>query len=310
MKILLTGASGMVGRNILEQPEADKYNFLTPRSSELNLLDYESVFNYLEKNKPDFVIHAAGKVGGIQANIAEPVSFLVDNIEMGKNIIMAAYRNNINNLMNLASSCMYPKEAQNPLKEEVILQGELEPTNEGYALAKIMATRLCEYIVREDKYKNYKTVIPCNLYGYYDKFSPKNSHMVPAVIRKIDQAKQQNKSEVEVWGDGKARREFMFVGDLASFVFNAIENFEKLPQNINVGLGHDYTIKQYYDAISKVIGYKGTFKYDSTKPVGMKQKLMDSSRLTAYGWENKTSLEEGLKKTYEYYKKINDDERI
>ena len=279
MKILLTGASGMVGKNILEQPEANKHDFLTPNSSELNLLDFANVFNYLKKNKPDFVIHTAGKVGGIQANIAEPVSFLTDNIVMGKNIITAAYQNNINNFMNLASSCMYPKYAQNPLKEEFILKGELEPTNEGYALAKIMATKLCEYIVSEDNSKKYKTVIPCNLYGYYDKFDPEKSHMIPAVIRKIDLAKRQNKNKVKIWGDGKARREFMFVGDLANFVFHAVENFEELPQNINVGLNQDYSIKQYYNAISKVIGYKGSFEYDSTKPVGMKQKLMDSTKV-------------------------------
>jgi len=301
MKILLTGSNGMVGKNILEHNTAHNYNFLTPSSKELNLLNYKDVKNYIAFNQPDFIIHSAGKVGGIQANIKEPVSFLIDNIDMGRNIIMASKENNIKNLLNLASSCMYPKDAVNPLSENLILKGELEPTNEGYAIAKIMSTRLCEYIVKEDNSKNYKTVIPCNLYGKHDKFHPKNSHMIPAVIRKIHNAHLSGANEINIWGDGSARREFMYVEDLSDFIFYAITKFDKMPQNINVGLGFDYSINDYYSEIAKVIDYKGSFSHDLTKPIGMKQKLINNTKQKEFGWKHKTTLKEGLIKTYKYY---------
>jgi nucleoside-diphosphate-sugar epimerase len=304
MKILLTGSNGMVGKNILDHNSAINYNFLTPSSKDLNLLNYQDVKNYITIHQPDFVIHAAGKVGGIQANIKEPVSFLVDNIDMGRNIIMAAKNNNIKNLLNLASSCMYPRNAENPLSESLILKGELEPTNEGYAIAKIMSTRLCEYIVKEDGSMNYKTVIPCNLYGKYDKFHPKNSHMIPAVISKIHNAKLSNASEISIWGDGNSRREFMYTEDLADFIFYALTNFDKMPQNINVGLGHDYSINDYYSEIANLLDYKGEFSHDLTKPTGMKQKLIDDTKLKEFGWESGTTLTEGLSKTIGYYKSI------
>ena len=302
MKILLTGGSGMVGTNILEYSKNFDYAVLSPSSRELDLLDYNSVDAYLKINKPDFIIHEAGKVGGIQANIAEPVNFLVDNIDMGRNIIMAAKNNSIKNLLNLSSSCMYPRNAKNPLSEDLILKGELEPTNEGYAIAKAMSTRLCEYKMIEESNKNYKTVIPCNLYGKYDKFNPKNSHMIPSVIRKIHEAKELGIKEIDIWGDGLARREFMYAEDLANFIFYAIPNFKLMPQNINVGLGEDYSINEYYKYIAEVIGFEGNFIHDLTKPIGMKQKLIDDTRLKAFGWSYKTSLQEGLNKTFEFYK--------
>jgi len=301
MKILLTGSNGMVGKNILEHNSAHNYDFLTPSSKELNLLNYQDVKNYIAFNQPGFIIHSAGKVGGIQANIKEPVSFLIDNIDMGRNIIMAAKENNIKNLLNLASSCMYPRDAVNPLSENLILKGELEPTNEGYAIAKIMSTRLCEYIVKEDNSKNYKTVIPCNLYGKYDKFHPKNSHMIPAVMRKIHDANLSGANEINIWGDGSARREFMYVEDLSDFIFYAITKFDKMPQNINVGLGYDYSINDYYSEIAKVLDYKGLFSHDLTKPIGMKQKLINNTKQKEFGWKHKTTLKEGLIKTYKYY---------
>jgi nucleoside-diphosphate-sugar epimerase len=303
MRILLTGGSGMVGKNILEYSKKEGYTFLAPSSKELNLLDYNSVDTFIKENKPEFIIHVAGKVGGIQANIAAPVNFLVDNMDMGRNIIMAAKNNSIKNLLNLSSSCMYPRNAENPLSEDLILKGELEPTNEGYAIAKAMTTRLCEYIMKEDLDKNYKTVIPCNLYGKYDKFDPKNSHMIPAVIRKIHEAKELGSAEIDIWGDGLARREFMYAADLANFIFYAIPNFKEMPQNINVGLGKDYSINEYYKSIANIIGFKGSFVHDLTKPIGMKQKLIDDTRLKAFGWSSKTSLQEGLTKTFEFYKK-------
>ncbi len=300
-KILITGANGMVGKNIAEYLKARGYILLTPSSKELDLLDRASVDKYLELNKPDIVIHCAGIVGGIQANMKNPVKFLVDNTQIGLNIIMASQKQNIKQFINMSSSCMYPRDAINPLGEELILKGELEPTNEGYAIAKVTSTRLCEYINKEDNSFKYKTVIPCNLYGKYDKFDPKHSHMLPAVIRKIDEAKETNQDTLDIWGDGTARREFMYAEDLADFTYYALENFEKMPQNINVGLGQDYTINEYYEAISKVIGYEGKFIHDLTKPIGMKQKLIDDTKLNEFGWKHKISLEYGIKKIYEYY---------
>lgn len=303
MKILVTGGNGMVGKNILEHQKAANYQILAPSSTELNLRNFDSVNAYIQQHQPDIIIHAAGLVGGIQANMARPVDFLVYNLDMGRNIIMAAKENGVKYFLNMASSCMYPREAQNPLQEELILKGELEPTNEGYAIAKVVATRLCEYIVKENPELQYKTVIPCNLYGKYDKFSPEHSHMVPAVIKKIYEAKQNNASEIDIWGDGLARREFMYTGDLADFVFYALDHFSDMPQNINVGLGFDYTINEYYQAIADAIGFSGKFVHDLSKPIGMKQKLIDDSKLKQFGWQHQTSLQEGIKKTLDYFKK-------
>jgi GDP-L-fucose synthase len=300
-KILITGSKGMVGKNIAEFPKAKNYTLLTPSSKELNLLDKLSVDEYFNLNRPDIVIHCAGIVGGIQANMKNPVKFLVENTQIALNIIMSSQELGIKQFINMSSSCMYPRDAINPLVEELILKGELEPTNEGYALAKVTATRLCEYINKEDSSFKYKTVIPCNLYGKYDKFDPKHSHMLPAVIKKIHEAKINNQETLDIWGDGKARREFMYAEDLADFIYYAIENFNDMPQNINVGLGHDYTINEYYNIISEVIGYKGEFVHDLTKPIGMKQKLIDGTKLNSFGWKHKTSLKDGIQKTYDYY---------
>jgi GDP-L-fucose synthase len=301
MRILLTGSRGMVGRNIVEHHVATKHEILSPTSKELNLLNALSVQDYININKPDMIIHAAGIVGGIQANMAQPVRFLVDNMQMGINILMSAKTCGVKRFMNLSSSCMYPRNAQNPLSEDLILKGELEPTNEGYAIAKVASTRLCEYINREEGSLLYKTVIPCNLYGKYDKFDPEHSHMIPAVIRKIDNAKNQNNESIDMWGDGLARREFMYAGDFADFVNYAIDNFDNMPQNINVGLGHDYTINEYYQKIAKAVGYQGGFIHDLSRPTGMQQKLIDDTKLKEFGWGYQTTLEQGIQKTYDYF---------
>ena len=301
MKILLTGANGMVGKNILEGSKQHDHEFLSPSSSELNLLDGNAVHQYVTQHTPEMIIHAAGIVGGIQANMARPVKFLVENMQMGLNILTASNDANVTNFLNLSSSCMYPRDAINPLSEDLILKGELEPTNEGYALAKITSTRLCEYISKENSKRLYKTVIPCNLYGRFDKFDPNHSHMIPAVIRKIDEANKTNQSVIDIWGDGEARREFMYAEDLAEFIFYAIDNFAAMPQNLNVGLGTDYTINEYYQTVADLVGYTGGFKHDLSKPVGMRQKLIDDVKLKEFGWGYKTSLQEGIKKTYEFY---------
>ena len=301
-KIFLTGGTGMVGSNIREHSKSHKYTIFAPSSKEVDLTNYEQVNSYIAEVQPDIIVHSAGLVGGIQANIKNPVGFLVKNLQMGLNVILAAQQNNVKKLLNLASSCMYPRDMEIGLTEDMILKGELEPTNEGYALAKVVATRLCEYMNREDEKWQYKTAIPCNLYGKYDKFDPKHSHMVPAVIRKIYEAKENNIDEVEIWGNGLSRREFMYAGDLADFVYYALAHFNKMPQNLNVGLGADYTINEYYQVIAKVIGYEGTFTHDLSKPMGMKKKMIDNTQLTAFGWQPKTSLEEGIKQTLEYFK--------
>ena len=292
----------MVGRNILEHDDMKCHSVLAPSSKDLNLLNPENIKNFLNAEKPDLVIHAAGKVGGIQANINNPIDFLMDNLKMGTDLIYSSYNIGIPYFINIASSCMYPKDANNPLSEEMILSGKLEPTNEGYAIAKTVSTRLCEYISNKDTSLAYKTIIPCNLFGRFDKFHPKHSHLLPAIIRKIHNAKTDGSQKVSIWGDGNARREFMYCKDLADFIFFAIEHINELPQNINVGIGHDYSISEYYRTVAKVIGYKGEFDYDISKPVGMKQKLVDVSRIRKMGWVNKTSLEDGISETYKFFK--------
>lgn len=291
----------MVGRNIVEFHKSREYQILAPSSSELNLLDKASVNDYLSKHLPDAIIHCAGVVGGIQANIDNPVRFLSDNTIMGNNIIISAVEHRIKNFLNMGSSCMYPRDALNPLKEDMILKGELEPTNEGYAIAKVFTTKLCKYVNQENDGYNYKTIIPCNLYGKYDSFGSNKSHMIPAVIKKIHDAKMNSLDSVEIWGDGEARREFMYAEDIADFTYYALENIKTMPQDINVGLGFDYTINEYYQTVANIIGYKGLFVHDLSKPVGMKQKLIDDTLLSEFGWKHKTSLEDGINKAYDYY---------
>lgn len=300
-RILLTGGRGMVGQNILEHPKAGDWDFVAPSSRELDLTDFAATRKFMAQIQPDAVIHSAGRVGGIQANIANPVDFLVTNVDLGRNVILAAREAGVTQLLNLASSCMYPRAAANPLPESLILQGELEPTNEGYALAKIFATRLCEYIAREKPGFHYKTLIPCNLYGRHDKFDPRHSHLIPAIIHKVHQAKMQGAETVDIWGDGSARREFMYAGDLADAVLRALSDFESVPGLMNIGLGHDFTINEYYAAAAKVIGWNGRFVHDLSKPVGMKQKLVDDARQRSWGWVPVTTLQAGIAKAYQFY---------
>lgn len=305
MRILVTGGSGLVGSNLVATL-GNKHHVMAPRHHELDLLNKDAVRAYLVEKKPDLVIHCAGIVGGIQANIANPVKFLNENTEMGLNVVMGSFEAGITNLINMGSSCMYPRNAHNPLTEETVLQGELEPTNEGYAIAKIVSQRLCAYINRQNIGFRYKTLIPCNLYGINDKFDPVHSHMIPAVIRKIHEAKVSGSPSVSIWGSGKAKREFMFAGDLADFVAEFLDRLEDLPDLVNVGLGHDYTIDQYYQAIADVIGYQGKFEHDLTKPEGMSQKLVNVEKVRALGWTAKTSLEQGIRETYQYFLSLGD----
>lgn len=300
-RILLTGGNGMVGRNILSHTLSEKWSFFSPSSAELDLTNYDETLSYIDKTKPEIIIHAAGRVGGIQENINNPVDFLVTNLDIGRNVVMAARQSGVRKLLNLGSSCMYPRNITSPLKEEMLLQGELEQTNEGYALAKIMVARLCEYICREDAMLQYKTMIPCNIYGRFDKFDPKRSHLIPAIINKLQQAIDNNDKEVEIWGDGKARREFMYADDFADAIIYALENFDSMPSIINIGMGYDYTINDYYLTIAKIMNFHGTFKHNLNKPVGMQQKLVSIERQIDWGWSPKTELEKGAMEAYHYY---------
>lgn len=301
MRIMLTGGSGLVGRNFLERSVNEDFNVIAPPRQELNLLDYPAVQAYMNNLQPDLVIHAAGLVGGIHANMKEPVRFLMENLDMGRNVVWAARQTGVKRVLNLGSSCMYPRHAPNPLMEEAILSGELEPTNEGYALAKITVARLCEYITRENAVYQYKTLIPCNVYGRWDKFDPVHSHLVAAIIHKIHQAKKAGSNEVDIWGDGSSRREFIFASDLADCLVYAVQHFDAIPPLMNIGPGVDYTIEEYYRAAAEVVGYHGRFVHDLTKPVGMKQKVVSVAKLAACGLRAATGLKDGLAATYRYY---------
>ena len=300
-RLFLTGGSGMVGQNIQAHDSAKYWDILAPSSAELDLTDPKAVCAYIKMHKPDLVVHAAGRVGGIQANMAQPVGYLDINNVIGRNVIMGTWSEGVRNLINLGSTCMYPAAAPNPLTEDMILTGPLEKTNEGYALAKIMAMRLCEYINREDPTALFKTLIPCNLFGPHDKFDPKHSHLLPAIIHKVHQAKITGAPNVEIWGNGKARREFMYAPDLADAVLRAANNIENCPELINIGVGHDFTINEYYSEVADVIDWQGKFTHDLTRPVGMKQKLCDVCRATEWGWSAPTSLRVGIEETYKFY---------
>ena len=292
IKVLLTGGTGMVGQNILSSKKFSNFSIIAPSRLEMDLFSKDSVSKFLKDNKPDLIIH-----------IAEPVNFLVNNIVMGQNLLLSARELGIKKVINLSSSCVYPKDAESPLNEELILNGQLEPTNEGYALAKIATSKLCQYINKEDSNFQYKTIIPCNLFGPYDDFDIAKSHLLPSIILKIHSAVSLNHKSVDIWGDGSARREFMFVGDLAEFILLAIIKFDNLPELMNWGLGYDHSVNDYYKTVASEIGWEGEFIHDLSKPEGMKRKMVDISLQNSFGWEPKVSLEDGIKETYEYYLK-------
>lgn len=298
----------MLGKNLLEHHSIKQYQVFAPSSKELDLLNLVNIEDYLTKNSINIIIHCAGQVGGIHANIQDPVGFLNNNLLMGVNLVNAAKNIGVSKLLNLGSSCMYPRDYANPLKEEYILQAPLEPTNEGYALAKITVAKLCEYMRRQFCLE-YKTLIPCNLYGYGDKFGDNNSHLIPAIIKKIHTAKQNNADVVDIWGNGEARREFMLARDCADGMFFALEHFDRLDDYINLGLGYDYSINEYYYSVADIIGYTGTFAHDLSKPVGMQQKLVDISKMKELGWVAQTTLSSGLREIYKYFIEINGSNR-
>lgn len=302
-KVLITGAGGMLGSSIKESALAAGWDFVAPTSKELDLRNQEETLNYLSSNKVTSIIHCAAKVGGIQANIDFPADFIIDNLRIDSSIINAARFNQVENFLYFASSCMYPKNNKQPMCEEDLLQGQLEPTNEGYAIAKIAATKSVESVAAQDKL-NWKVLIPSNLYGPRDNFDPKSSHLVPAIIRKVSEAVRTNADLIEIWGSGKARREFTYVGDLANFVVNNFFVNSHWEPKMNIGIGIDYSINEYYETIGNLLNFQGKFIHLIDKPEGMYQKLLDSSIAVKHGWNPKTTLEMGLERTINWYRSL------
>ena len=298
--IYIAGHTGMVGSAVWSKLESEGYtNLIGETSKILDLRNQQSVFKFYKKEQPEVVIDAAAKVGGILANNDFPYQFLMENMQIQNNLIDGAFKNGIEKFIFLGSSCIYPKFAPQPLKEDYLLTDSLEPTNEYYALAKISGIKACESI-RKQYGKDYVSLMPTNLYGYNDNFDLKSSHVIPAMIRKFHQAKVDNHSTVTLWGSGSVRREFLFVDDLAAAVVHALEN--NLTEHLyNVGTGNDVTIKTLAKSIQKIIGHKGDIIWDTSKPDGTPRKLMDVSKMKEIGWSYKTELEEGLKKTYDWF---------
>lgn len=300
-KIYVAGHRGLVGSAIVRKLEAEGFeNILTRTHSELDLTRQADVEKFFEEEKPAYVILAAAKVGGIYANDTYPADFIMKNLQIECNVIDAAYKNNVEKLLFLGSSCIYPRECPQPIKEEYLLSGYLEKTNEAYALAKIAGLKMCAFY-NQQYGTDYISVMPCNLYGINDNFSPENSHVLPALMRKFHEAKIKNEPTVTVWGSGKPLREFLNVDDLADACLYLMENYTG-NEFFNVGYGEEISILQLAEIMKKVTGFEGNIVMDSSKPDGTPRKLTDISKIKAMGWEPKISLEEGLKQTYEWYK--------
>lgn len=299
-KIYISGHTGLVGSALLRKLEKEGYlNFITCTSKKLDLRRQADVEVFFENQKPDYVFLCAGKVGGIHANNTYPAEFIYENLMITTNIIHSAYKNNIKKLLFLGSSCIYPKLAPQPIKEEYLLTSELEPTNEAYAIAKISGIELCKFYKRQYGC-NFISVMPTNLYGQNDNFDLNTSHVLPALIKKIHTAKIKNQKEVIIWGTGTPKREFLYVDDLAEALLFSMNNYDE-EIHINVGTGKDIEIRQLAELIRKIVGYEGKITHDLSKPDGMPRKLLDVSRLNKLGWKAKTSLEDGIKKVYDWY---------
>lgn len=306
-KIYIAGHTGMVGSAVMREFENHGYkNLLFKDYPGLNLISQSETNDFFENEKPEFVIMAAAKVGGILANNTYRADFIYDNLMIEANVINAAYRNNVEKLIFLGSSCIYPKMAAQPLKEETLLSGYLEETNEPYAIAKIAGIKLCENFYRQYGC-NFYSIMPTNLYGPHDNFNLETSHVLPAFIRKFHEAKVNSLESVTIWGSGKPMREFLYVEDLADAILFLTENidandlYDKDISHINIGSGKDITIDDLANLIAEIVGFKGNIVHDATKPDGTPRKLMDVSRINKLGWEYKTDLREGLIKTYKWF---------
>jgi len=296
-KIYIAGHRGMVGSAIHRKLLKEGFtNFVTRTSDTLDLRNQQAVADFFEQEKPDYVFMAAAKVGGIIANNTYRAEFLYDNLQIQNNIIHHSYLNNVKKLLFLGSSCIYPKMAPQPLKEEYLLTGLLEYTNEPYAIAKIAGIKMCD--AYRDQYGcNYISVMPTNLYGYNDNYHPKNSHVLPALIRRFHEAKEQNLPSVTIWGTGSPKREFLFADDLAEACYYLMQNYNE-PGFVNIGTGEDMSIKDLALLVKETIGYKGALEFDTTKPDGTPRKLMDVSKLHGLGWKHHIELQEGIALAY------------
>lgn len=301
-KIYVAGHRGMVGSAIYRKlKELGFENIVVRTSKELDLRDQQAVKEFFETEKPEYVFLAAAKVGGIMANNVYRADFIYENLAIQNNVIHYSHENDVKKLMFLGSSCIYPKMAPQPLKEDYLLTGTLEPTNEPYAIAKIAGIKMVEsYRMQYDE--NYISVMPTNLYGINDNYHPENSHVLPALIRKFHEAKVNNSPTVNIWGSGKPLREFMFADDLADACVFLMENYNDL-QFVNIGVGEDISIRELAELIKEVVGFQGELEFDSSKPDGTPRKLMDVSKLTSLGWKAKTNLKEGIKLAYEDFLK-------
>ena len=290
----------MVGSAVWRALDNNGYtNLIGLSRSELNLRNQQAVLEFYKEEKPEIVIDAAAKVGGILANNDYPYDFLMQNMQIQNNLIDGAFNSGVEKFIFLGSSCIYPKLASQPLKEEYLLTDSLEPTNEWYAIAKISGVKACQAI-RNQYGKNYVSLMPTNLYGYFDNFDLKSSHVLPAMLRKFHEAKVNGNSVVELWGSGSPMREFLFVDDMAEAVVFALEN--ELPEFLyNIGSGKDITIKELAETIQGVVGYKGNILWDKSKPDGTPRKLMDVSKMRDLGWSYSTELTEGIEKTYQWF---------
>ena len=299
-KIYIAGHKGMVGSAIWRALKFKGYNNLIGKTSkEIDLRNQKDVLYFYEQEKPDVVIDAAAKVGGILANNDFPYQFLMENLQIQNNLIDGAHKTGVEKFIFLGSSCIYPKFASQPLKEEYLLTDSLEPTNEMYAIAKISGVKACQAISKQYN-KDFVSLMPANLYGSFDNFDLKTSHVLPAMLRKFHESKINNHSEVNVWGSGTPKREFLFVDDLAEAVVFALEN--ELPEYLyNVGSGKEITIKELAEIIQRVTGHQGEIVWDSSKPDGTPRKLLDVSKIKEIGWEYKTDLQQGIEKTYAWF---------
>jgi len=308
-RVFVAGHKGMVGSAIVRRLKALGYdNILIASRAELDLMDQTKVRAWFTENKPEQVYIAAAKVGGIHANNTLPAEFIHQNLMIEANLINAAHQADVQKLLFLGSSCIYPKFAEQPMREDALLTGTLEPTNEPYAIAKIAGIKLCESYNRQYE-RDYRSVMPTNLYGPNDNFHPENSHVIPALLRRFHEAVQENAPEVVIWGSGKPMREFLHVDDMAAAGVHVMEldnatyqaNTQPMLSHINVGTGVDCTIQELSETVARVTGYLGGLAFDSSKPDGSPRKLMDVSRLKALGWQAEMSLEEGLTETYLWF---------
>ena len=301
-KIYVAGHEGMVGSILFKELKRRGYsNIITIPFKSLDLRNQKDTFTFISKEKPEYIFLIAGKVGGIQANIKFPGEYLYDNLMISANVIESARINNVNKLIFLGSSCIYPRLCTQPMKEEYLLTGKFEPTNEGYAIGKTAGVKLCEYYNKQYNC-NFISAIAPNLYGPMDNFSNENSHVISALIKKIHNAKVKNNSYVEMWGTGSARREFLFNEDLVDSLIFLMNNYED-KNFINIGSNNDVSIKELSEIVKEIIGYDCDFIWDSTKPDGMPKKLMDSTEIYNMGWKPKTNLKDGLAKTYKWFLK-------